>query len=394
MEEDKKIIGSEQSTIQEADNTTSFLPGASTQYSKDSKTESEVKPSLLPGRITNALTESITATPKTLEKKYGLTIKDEVIKRAVDSKGRIPKLSAIQKGVLLSLEHQLSLLREKNSVKEYLEELQAKGNPSENIKEFISLEAICANLYGDEERWKSGKQNRIREELKALSETKQLHIYKAEIKDDNGIIREALVKDFYPYINLTGRERHIQVGKRTAIAVEVEFSRIFLERAWDRYYLLTSESFEAIGSNGRRIRADEDIYRSLQMLVMNRAWSHYHHDLPEAENYIKKEGILDPEKISEIKEKALTHAPIHFSDFKSMLEKEPEHREEKRRFKYLLWEAMRALIKVNTLTEKSNLDMDKELITLVYSENPSAPRTSEPGGKWAKNPFPYKSKKE
>ena len=389
MEEDKRKTSPEEG-FNGQDSINISLPGLSFDYKDREKKEKEQP--LLSGRITNALTESMTATPKSLEKKYGLTITDEVIQKAVDSKGRIPKLSAMQKGVLLALEYQLSLLREKESVKTYLEKLQENGRPSENLREFISLEAICGNINGQEERWKSGKQARIKEELKALSETKQLHIYKAEIKDDNGNSKEALIKDFYPYIALTGRERHIQIGKRTAIAVEIEFSRIFLERAWDRYYLLTSESFDAIGSTERRISTDE--YKSLYILAMNRAWSHYHHDLPEAEKYIKKEGILDPEKITDIKEKALTHPAISFDELKAMLEKEVNRREEKRRFKYYLWEAMWALININVLSEKSSINWDNETFTLVYSENPSIPRTSKPGGVWERNPFPYKGKRE
>lgn len=379
MEEDKKITNPEESK--------SGLPKIGLR--NDEQTKGGGANPILSGRITNALTESIIATPKSLEKKYGLTITDETIKQAVNSEGKIPKLSAMQKGVLTALEYQLSLLREKPSVKEYIEKLQDKQIPSENVREFISLEALCGNVSGQEERWKSGKQARIREELKALSETKQLHIYKAQFKDENGEEREALIKDYYPYINLTGRETHIQVGKRTAIAVEIEFSRIFLERAWDRYYLLPSSFFEAIGSNGRKISTDE--YKSLHILAMNKSWSHYHHDLPEAEKYIKENDILDPEKIDQIKEKALTHTPISFEELKAMLEKDVKHREEKRRFKYFLWEAMWALININILTEKSSINWDNETFTLVYSENPSVPRTSKPRGIWEKNPYNYKT---
>ena len=391
MEEDKKIIGSEKSQANKETEKFTSLPGLSIQYNDEDK-EKKGGELLLPGRIANALSESIIATPRSLEKKYGLTITDEIIRQAVDGSGKIPKLSAMQKGILVALEYQLSLLREEPSVKGYLEKLQNNQNPTENIKEFISLEAICGNIHGQEERWKSGKQARIKEELKTLSETKQLHIYKAEIKDEEGNVKEALVKDFYPYISLTGRERHIQVGKRTAIAVEVEFSRIFLERTWDRYYQLLPSFFDAIGSNDRKIGTDE--YKSLHILAMNRAWSHYHYDLPEAEKYIKEQGILDPEKIKQIKEKALTHTPISFDELKAMLEKDVNRREEKRRFKYFLWEAMWALININILTEASSINWDKETFTLVYSETPTIPRSSKPGGSWEKNPFPYKSGKK
>jgi len=377
MEEDKKIIGTEESNK---------LPGLSLY--NDEEPQKEKEQPLISGRITNALTESIIATPKSLERKYGLTITDETIKEAVDSNGNIPKLSAMQKGVLTALEYQLSLLREKPSVKAYLEKLKEKQSPEDNVREFISLEALCGNINGKEERWKKDKQTRIKDELKALSETKQLHIYKAQFKDEDGNERDALVKEYEPYINLTGRETHIQIGKRTAIAVEIEFKRIFLERAWDRYYLLPPSFFEATGSNGRKISTDE--YKSLHILAMNKSWSHYHHDLPEAEKYIKENKIIDPERIDQIKEKALTHTPISFEELKAMLEKEVKHREEKRRFKYFLWEAMWALININILTEKSSIDWDNETFTLVYSENPSIPRTYKPGGIWEKNPYNYK----
>lgn len=389
MEEDSKVIGTDNSQIAEEEldsRNLSLIPSFSSRY--DDKGVENKEGDIIPcARIANALTESIIATPKSIEKKYGLTISDETIKKAVDSNGKIQKLSAMQKGVLIALEYQLSLLREKESVKNYIEQLKDKENPKENLKEFIPLEAICANINGQEERWKSDKQERIKKELKALSETKQLHIYKAEVKDRSGNSVEGLIKEFYPYINLTGRERHIQVGRKTSISVEIEFSRIFLERTWDRYYLLPSSSFEAVGSNGRRISTDE--YKSLHILVMNRAWSHYHHDLPKAEEYIKEEGILDPDKINQIKERALTHSPIPFSELQTMLEKGMKHREEKRRFKYFLWEAMWALININVLSEKSRIN-DNETFTLVYSENPSAPRNSKPSGLWERNPFPYK----
>ena len=77
-----------------------------------------------------------------------------------------------------------------------------------------------------------------------------------------------------------------------------------------------------------------------------------------------------------------------------MLEKQVNRREEKRRFKYYLWEAMWALININVLSEKSSINWDNETFTLVYSENPSTTRTSKPGGIWGQNPFPYKGKKE
>ena len=384
MEEDKKIISSEEKGA------ASSLPNIGIQYSKK-ETEEKGGEALLPGRINNALSESIIATYNSIEKKYGLTIKDEAIKEAVDANGKIPKPSVMQKRVLLSLGYRLSLLMEEPEVKGYLEQLKDKKNPptSDNVKVFISLEDMCRDIHGEEERWIPSKQKRIKEELKAISETKRLHIYYTELQDENGKVQKVLVEEFFPYINLTGRERQITIGKRTALAVEVEFSRIFFERAWDRYYQLLPSFWEAEGMNGRRMITDT--YWSLATLVMSKAWSHYHHDLPEAEKYIRKEGIKDPEKIKQIKEKALTHTPTPFEELKAIQEKSSEHPQQKARFKEYLLEAMWALIGRNILTEESSIDWDNETFTIVYSENPKVPRNTEPGGRWDKRLLEKKS---
>lgn len=388
MEEDKKIIGSEEHLGTESEKS-SLLPGFNSQF--HSQTEKKEEAPILPGRINNALSESIIATSRSIEKKYGLTIKDTVIKEVVDANGRIPKPSAMQKRVLLSLGYRLSLLMEEPEVKGYLDKLKEKKDP-DNVKVFISLEDMCGDIHGEEERWIPGKQKRIKQELQAISETKRLHIYKTELQDENGKTQEVLVEDYYPYINLTGRERRISIGKRTALAVEVEFTRIFFERAWDRYYQLLPSFWEAKGLNGRRMITDT--YWSLSTLVMNKAWSHYHHDLPEAEKYIKEQGILDPEKIKQIKEKALTHAPTPFEELKAIQEKSSEHSEQKARFKDYLLEAMWALIRRNILSEESSIDWNNETFTLVYSETPNIPRDTEPGGRWDKNTLERKSGKK
>lgn len=380
MAEDKKRIGLKASQTDEKDNPT--LPIVSFGYHDEGLNESE-KGLSLRGGINNAFSESIIATTNSLEKKYGLTIKDEAIRDAVDKNGNIPKPSVMQKRVLLSLGYRLSLLSEEPDVKSYLEQLKGKENPTDNVKVFISLEDMCRDIHGEEERWIPSKQNRIKQELQAISETKRLHIYKTEVKDEQGAIHEVTIEDFYPYINLTGRERRISVGKRTALAVEIEFSRIFFERAWDRYYQLSPAFWEAEGLNGRRMITDE--YWSLATLVMNKAWSHYHHELPNAEKYIKEQGILDPEKVKRIKKKALTHAPIRFEELQAILEKKREHPQEKARFRKYLKEAMWALIKNGIISEDSSIDWENNTFTIVYSENPNIQEGKEPGGVWDKS---------
>lgn len=370
MEEKNIIIGTEEDKK---------LPGISVLYSQEEK-EKRGGELMLSGRINNALSESIIATTRSLKTKYG-TIADEAIEKVVDANGKIPKPSAMQKRVLLSLAYRLSLLTEEPEIKKYIEKLKDKGTP-DNIKAFISLEDMCQDIHGEEEKWIPDKQKRIKQQLQDISETKRLLIYKTEI-NDNGNIKEVTVEDIYPYINLTGRERRITIGKRTVQLVEIEFSRIFFERAWDRYYQILPTFWEAEGINGRRMITDT--YWSLTTLVMNKAWSHYHHALPEAEKYIHKEKILDPDKIKQIKEKALTHTPTSFEELKAIQEKSSEHPQQKARFKEYLLEAMWALINRNILTEESSIDWEKETFTLVYSENPNIPRTTEPGGKWDKS---------
>ena len=388
MEEDKKIIGSKNSLGAEEEKS-DLLPGFNSQF--HSQTEKKEEATFLPGRINNALSESIIATFKSIEKKYGITIKDETIKEAVDTNGRIPKPSAMQKRILLSLGYRLSLRREEPEVKGYVEELKNKKDP-ENVKVYLSLEDICGDVHGEDEKWNPNKQKELKQELKGISETKMLHIYNMEVIDENGNIQKILIEDYCPYINLTGHERRISIGKRTVIYVEIEFSRIYFERAWDRYYQLLPSFWEAKGLNGRRMITDT--YWSLSTLVMNKAWSHYYNDLTHAKIKIKEQGIIDPEKIKQIKKEALTHTPIPFNELKAIQEKNSEHPEQKARFKKYLLEAMWALIRRNILSEESSIDWDNETFTLVYSENPNIPRDTEPGGRWDKNTLKRKSGKK
>ena len=385
MEEDKKIIGSESTNIQGEDNIIS-LPGLSVQYDKGQIEQGERK---LPARISNFLSESITATIHSIETKYKLTIKDSDVKKAVDENGKLSKLSAMQKKTLLALQSQLSLLLDKPSIREYTEKIKNGENP-ESVEEFISLEELCRDICGEEERWKSRRQQEIKEELKKLSNIKQLQIYHVDVADDNGNKRPGIVKIYEPYITLVGEEREIRIGKRTAKAVKIRFARIFLEDIGDRYFTILPSFWKAKKSNGKRISTDH--FYSLASLAFDFSWSHYLYNLPRGKQRIKKDDILDTERQAQIIKTALTHEPIHFDRIKDILKVKTEARAEKIRFKNYLWEAMWALIDYGLLTSDSTIDWEKETITLVYNQDYATPRQKQipPSGEWSRNPFEKK----
>ena len=385
MEEDKKLINSvEPLGVDEKES--SLLPGINDQYSKLADKEEEKH--LLPSRISNALSESVIATPQTIERKYNLTIQDSVIKEAVDENGKVPRLSVMQKKILLSLESHLSQLIEKPEIKDYIERLKKGENPP-LVAEYISLEELCSDIFGKEEKWKSDKQNDIKKELQALSSIRQLQIYKVKALNNEGVEREAMVRIFAPYLSLTGEEKQIKIGKRTTIAVKILFGRIFLERISDRFFTILPSFWQAKKSNGEKIRTDH--FYSLSTLAFNLAWSHYYIELPKAEQYIKKENILDTEKIEAIKESAMTHDPISFDRIKDIIKGKTEERSQKKRFKTYIWDAMWALIDYGLLSDKSRINWERETITLVYNEHYATPRQIErpiePGkGYWGGEP--------
>ena len=372
---ENKIILSKESEEPQGENTNALLGigGLGLQYTEQQKKESEEQPQL-PARISNALSESVIATPQSIERKYNLTIQDSVIKEAVDENGKIPKLSVMQKKILLSLESHLSQLIEKPEIKEYIEKLKNGGNPP-LVAEYISLEELCSDIYGKEEKWKSSKQNEIKKELKELSSIRQLQVYRVKAIDGNGEEREGIVKQFVPYLALSGEEKQIKIGKRTAIAVKISFGRVFLERISDRYFTILPSFWQARNSKGAKVRTDH--FYSLSTLAFNLAWSHYHVELPNAERYIKKENILDTEKIASIKLHALTHEPISFERIKDTIKGNTTDRKQKIRFKEYIWEAMWALIDYGLLSDKSRIDWDKENIILVYNEDYCTPRQKQ-----------------
>ncbi len=359
MEEEKKRISD--SNLQREDN--NVLPGVGLHYDGQEKGE---KLRLFPSRISNALTESIIATTQSIEKKYNLTITDSIIKESVDENGKIPKLSVMQKKVLLSLESHLTQIIDKPEIKEYIEKLKNGENPRNLVSEYISLEDLCSDIYGKEEKWKKSKQNEIKNELKNLSQIRQLQIYKVRAKDESGVNRDMRVQTFAPYLTLTGEEKQLTIGKRTTIAVNIMFGRIFLERINDRFFTILPSFWQAKKRNGEKIRTDH--FYSLATLAFSLSWSHYYVDLPNVNKYIQKEGILDTEKIEAMKEKALTHEPIPFDRIRDILKGKTEARAQKKRFKEYLQDALFALIDYGLITEKSEINIKNETIKLVYNE--------------------------
>lgn len=69
----------------------------------------------LPARISNTLSENITANLSTIEKKYNLTVYNSVVKQAVDDSGRIQKLSPMHKKLLLAIQAQISTRTKKSA---------------------------------------------------------------------------------------------------------------------------------------------------------------------------------------------------------------------------------------------------------------------------------------
>ena len=177
-------------------------------------------------------------------------------------------------------------------------------------------------------------------------------------------------------------------GGRTAKAVEVIFSRVFLERIKTRSTPILDSYWELQDSNGGKIYTA--IFNDLSKLVFRLRWAHIYHELPTMEKYIQKEGILDTEKIDNLRRKALTHAPISVDEIKSITNADYTNRKRRRDFWRELWEALRALIVYGIITTDTTIDQEKGEVVLVYSADFDTPRqTSLPisGGYWKENPF-------
>ena len=381
MEEDKKKLHSEE-PIATGENTKELLPTTGIGYTEKGAKEGER--TSLPEKITTSFAENIISTIGAIKKKYNLDEKDSVIIEAIDENGQLPRFTPQQKKILLALQSGLTQQLDEPEIKEYSNQLAKGITPKNALSATVNLRELCKKVYGEKENGREEYQNILKAELKNLSEIKRLQIYELDFERD-GEKKHGRVKHFKPYINLTGEEVHIEEeGGLISIGVVVQFARIFLDKVNNRYFLPKQTFWEAKTSKGKRIKTDEFI--TLASLAINLSWGHY-------QNLKKKKSkideIVDPESREKAITEALTHAPITFESFKERLYVKMEKNSQKQRFKYKIWEAAWALINEGILSEKTDIDFDKETITLVFNEDYNSPKESRktPGGKWAENPF-------
>jgi hypothetical protein len=389
MEEENKKIGTEQN---------SSLPIIDIQYNEPDTTESQTEPSeRIPNSLLQALSNRAKGSIKEIEDKYGIKITEAEFKEVVDDEGNPKKLTKRQDRILLAFNSELSKHIEEVGIKELVEKTESgeKVKGSDSIASFfVNLEELCRKVEGKEEKWKKKKQQAIEEELQKISQIKQIQIYKVREKvgtDSKGkdVYENVTYKAVDPYIYLTGASRQKEMtGGRTTKAVEVVFSRVFLERIKTRSTPILDSYWELKDSNGGKIYTA--IFTDLSKLVFRLRWSHIYHELPKIEKYIKKEGILDTEKISSLRKQALTHAPISVEEIKSITNADYTNRKRRRDFWKELWEALRALIVYGIITTDTRIDQDKGEVILVYNPDFDTPKQiSLPisGGYWEENPF-------
>lgn len=397
MEEDKKILATEGTRKKEETLDTS-LPGIGLQYS-DNKSEQTGQEALPPARIPNSLALALNSrteeTAEEMEKKYGIKVTAEEFKEVVDENGKPKILTKRQDRILLAFSSEVSLHLKENGIKELAEQIESgdKVDPNSLAHFFVSLEELCRKVDGKDEKWKKRRQDAIEEELKAISEIKQIQVFKIRKKvgtdkDGKDIFENITYKAVDPYLALTGKTREIKIGKRTAKAVEVVFGRVFLERLEKRSTPILDTYWELQDSKG--VKINTALFGAVSRLVFRLRWSHIYHELPIMEKYIEKEGILDTDKIRNLRREALTHAPIPVEEIKGITNADYTSRKRRRDFWRELWEALRALIVYGIITEETEIDKEKEAVTLVYSADFDTPRqTSLPirGGYWEENPY-------
>lgn len=398
MEEEKKILLPEEPNSPNSGRKES-LPNMDVDYNENNgdKPGTEIVP--LQGRVSNTFMGSIIVTPEKIRRDFNITLADPDVKEACDRDGKIIKPTAFQKRVLLSLGNQLSKLTNTPTVKNHITELEKGNKHGEQIAVFVNIEEMVADIVGKEERWKSTPQKKVIKAMEELSKLKQLQIYKTEYYEEGNKKKpvEVYFKDVFPYLTLTGREQHIQIGKRTVMFLEVSVSNIYLDRIRNRSVSVPATFWEATASNGNRNEISTDEFISLSIMVFDLSWSHYNgggNNLSSVNKKIKDEGILDLDKIKEMRKEVLTHSPIPFERLIQSLEKSIKFRAQMNRFKKYVWEAMWALIDRGIITEDSRIDDKKRTINLVYSETYGTPITYKPSGYWSKNPYKKEDKEE
>jgi len=399
MEENKNMIGTDLSEIQEGKDINTSIPGVSLGYKEESNADSDKETSeRIPNSLLLALSIRAKDTAGEMEKKYGIKITEKEFKEVVDDEGKPKKLTKRQDRILMAFSSELSKHIEEVGIKELVEKTESgiRIKSSESTASFyVNLEELCRKVEGREEKWKKKKQQAIEEELKKISQIKQIQIYKVKEKvgtDKNGedIYENVTYTVVDPYICLTGGFIQKDMpGGRTAKAVEVLFGRVFLERIKTRSTPILDSYWELQDSNGGKIYTA--IFNDLSKLVFRLRWSHIYHELPNTEKYIQKEGILDTEKIESLRKKALTHAPVSVEEIKAITNADYTNSRQRRKdFWGDLWEALRALIVYGIITTDTKIDKDKGEVILVYNayfDTPSQTSLPISGGYWKENPF-------
>lgn len=383
------ISGETLVTIKEA-STSSTPEEVEVEVEPQPKEEAE-EIKLLPARLPNALLSSMLVTREKsgFFKKYGIDLKSEIVKDTVDEEGNPIRLTKLQDRILLALSSEFSRHREIPKIKELINRTE-NGDYITNDEEtliplYISLEELTGKVLGAKEKWKVNKQKIIYEELKKISEIKQLIIFNAKQKAENITIKQA---DFY--FSLTGATRTATVeGKKTRQIkkIQIIFGRVFFERLETRAIALPDEYWELRDSTGRKISTT--IFTDLTKYIFKLRWSHIYHDLPEAEKKIKKEGIADNEEKERRIKSALTHT-ISEEKIKEITNADYTNRKRRMEFWRDLWEALRAFIVLGVLTQETELNKEKGEVKLVYNSKYEQARKGIENidiGYWNKNPF-------
>lgn len=407
MEEDKITKNMKEQLLPQGEQ---LLPIANPNYSSSKEKSGGVKIQLH-GRISNVLTGNMIITPRSLERKFNeeYSIEELLPKDSIDEEGNIVKLSAMQNRVIFSLSKQI-FSKDRKEVTEYMEAIKRGENPKslprmyvvipsmiedifgeERRKEAIKLTELNENLFGEgngelitisdmsgdvfgeEEKGKKKKVNYIKRELESIARIKIPQVYlTGEFKDKSGVVHKTAIRELIPYITITGYEKQFLIDDKVFSAVEIEPSRIFYEKNWvgkeSRSFILGKDVLGARLPSGRKIETDV-YWCGLFPLAANYSWYYYYYRLEAVKKHIKKENIIDSEKIAQLKEDALTSTPISFQRIREAINFKSKHPQEEARFKKRLWEGLWALIDRGVITEKSSINWEKETFTLVFSES-------------------------
>ena len=441
MEEDKKILIPEE-PINNSEEKKS-LPDMGVGYSGTERDKPGTGLIHLQGRIATALIKNAASTVNSLQKEYGYTINDIVEEGSLDREGNLIKLDTMGTRTLISLSNQI-FRNENEEVTEYLKlaESESKKEVSKRDQKAlnktpkvnINVVAVSIDLFGKREGSKPRKIIDTYKEIEKISKIKIPQI----INEGNIVVGNeevhAINRHLDPYITITGSEDQTVFEKKTKqkdgkvtkeiitipVQIEIMAARIFYEHNWigkgSKHFPLPDGILDARLPSGRAITTDV-FWKGLFMIAGMYRYHAFSINYQQVLQKIKKENIIDREKIAQLKEDALTcdNIPIQrikdIIGFDSMIaslkadeKKAKQIKVYVRRFKEQLWDAMWALIDRGILTDKSDIDFEKGTIKLVYSENKEAEPLNAPGtkkelekrpsGKWSKNPFSTDKKRK